>query len=370
MKIHITLVGGQPAPIYNPIILDQPNMVYYIYSEQTEKDYKFINQLAMFPSKSKKLEVDNVEKISAAFEEIHNTYKEDEITINISGGPKSWTYSAIKVFGTNPRVTFIYMTQNNEILDLNNNSKTKFEVNIDNRLKLYGNSIGNNYIKISDYTEEDRNAVNSIKKLRQFNPKTFNKLTFEFSAKKSHATTTITDTSTLYTSELAWDNTDKTCTLCIGKFNTQDFQNKQLKSPNIYNLITNTGWFEYEIANLLSKWKETREIRINCRFKAENNSDKNEIDIILASDVRLIFVECKIQIHTITDIDKFASAVKNFGGTSCIGIFITDEALKEAAKEKLKDNKLNYFSLKEHTPEKIESDLFNLLDKISKEIKA
>lgn len=35
MKIHITLVGGQPAPVYNGIIATQPDKVVFIYSKDS-----------------------------------------------------------------------------------------------------------------------------------------------------------------------------------------------------------------------------------------------------------------------------------------------------------------------------------------------
>ena len=48
-----------------------------------------------------------------------------------------------------------------------------------------------------------------------------------------------------------------------------------------------------------------------------------------------------------TDIDKFASVIRNFGGLGAKGIFITEAKLNENALEKCKDNKLLSFSLNE-----------------------
>ena len=35
MKVHITLVGGQPAPVYHGIVATQPDKVVFIYSESS-----------------------------------------------------------------------------------------------------------------------------------------------------------------------------------------------------------------------------------------------------------------------------------------------------------------------------------------------
>ena len=37
MKVHITLVGGQPAPVYHGIKALEPEMVIYIYSDSSVK---------------------------------------------------------------------------------------------------------------------------------------------------------------------------------------------------------------------------------------------------------------------------------------------------------------------------------------------
>ena len=34
-KIHITLVGGQPAPVYHGIVAIQPDKIVFIYSQES-----------------------------------------------------------------------------------------------------------------------------------------------------------------------------------------------------------------------------------------------------------------------------------------------------------------------------------------------
>ena len=37
MKVHITLVGGQPAPVYNGIVATQPDKIVYVYSDESRE---------------------------------------------------------------------------------------------------------------------------------------------------------------------------------------------------------------------------------------------------------------------------------------------------------------------------------------------
>ena len=75
----------------------------------------------------------------------------------------------------------------------------------------------------------------------------------------------------------------------------------------------------------------------------------------------MVFVECKTLINNITDIDKFRSVIKNFGGMGCKGLFVQREPLSPKVKTKCADNQIIAFSLKDNDndPKK----LFAILDK-------
>ena len=86
--------------------------------------------------------------------------------------------------------------------------------------------------------------------------------------------------------------------------------------PHAIELAFNSGWFEYKASNMLNHWKRTKNICMNCRFPFKTNVDKNEVDIIVNAGNKLLFVECKTQINKTTDIDKFNSVAKAYGGTA------------------------------------------------------
>lgn len=67
---------------------------------------------------------------------------------------------------------------------------------------------------------------------------------------------------------------------------------------------------------MLSVWKSGQDIRVGVRFDfASSMRLKNEIDIIMNTGNKLLFVECKTRIMHLTDLDKFNNVVKTYGGT-------------------------------------------------------
>jgi len=86
---------------------------------------------------------------------------------------------------------------------------------------------------------------------------------------------------------------------------------------------------------------------MNVKFPYVEGNPKNEIDIIVNTGNRLMFVECKTQIHTLTDLDKFSKAVRNYGGTGCHALFVTYGPMTSEAAEKCRDNGIIPFSFKD-----------------------
>ena len=83
---------------------------------------------------------------------------------------------------------------------------------------------------------------------------------------------------------------------------------------------------------------------MNCRFSFKQNLDKNETDIIVNTGTKLLFVECKTQIKKTTDIDKFRSVVKTYGGMGSKGLFVTEAKMDDVARAKCMENAILSFS--------------------------
>ena len=101
-------------------------------------------------------------------------------------------------------------------------------------------------------------------------------------------------------------------------------------------------------------------MRLNCVFPLKGDFLKNEVDIIINTDVKPVFVECKTSVHNATDIDKFATVVSNYGGAACKAVFITDQPMKDLPATKCKESEIAAFALQNTTTE----DLYRSLDTI------
>jgi hypothetical protein len=361
-KIYISLVGGQTAPVYYGIIDSLPDQVILIHSEQSEGEALRIKNEIKIAVELCKLNPVNLQKIFPAVEKLAARFRESEfITINISSGLKPWSLAFFSVFGQMKNVVIEYIDQNNKVWNFTDRKNHSVNFDMDAQFRLYGNPL-KNYECFSDYTDADRSVTEKIKEMRKFNPKDFNDLTMQMAKKPKETSQTL-----LSGSHLTWFTKEKEFEFVLKKKET--IKQVVLKSPHARKLLFNAGWFEYEIALILSRWEHAKEIRLNCIFPAKNKSAKNEIDIIVDTGAKLLFVECKTQIKNITDIDKFHSAVKNYGGLGSKALFITDALMDETAKEKCQDSNILTFSLQNKmlgaAPEKmlfmlLNSELFNI----------
>lgn len=362
-NIHITLVGGQTAPVYMGIVSANPDRVILVCSEQTIDEADRIEaQIEVFCEKLVFHPVDLI-KIETAINKIKSLLKQDDqVSINVGGGTKPWSILFYEHFKDRKNVSIVYMDQNNFVWNLATKTYHEVEFDMDVHFKLYGNPL-TRYRLFTDFSSSDREVVAKIREIRKLNFVDFNFLTdslYRFPHEKKAITRS--------GSELVWSSTDKSFRFSMLCRNKQ-IHEAVLKSPLVRELVLNTGWFEFEVAYLLESWSKARQQRLNCIFPAKAGSPKNEIDIIINAGSKLLFVECKTQLSKETDIDKFASAVRVYGGLGSKALFVTDAPMSDKAIEKCADHGIMTFSLQNNllglSPEvllykMLDSELFNL----------
>lgn len=355
-RIHITLVGGQPIPVYLGIKSSKPDRVIYICSRQSKDEaIRIAREFDSTPD----FEIFNPVDLAGIRSRVLGLLQELEghrISINISSGTKPWAYYFSQIFSSRENTEIFYVDQNNFVKNLKDFSQQNTDIGMDVRFRLHNNTL-KRYKRLQDYDEADFKAIERIKELREFNFNEFNNLANEFSKYPNE-----TSFESKNGSKLIWNSDERHITIRMNNKKGAVIH-EVFDSPNARNLFLNTGWFELEVARLLSRWDKVKEVRINCVFPTQKNSPKNEIDIIIDTGSKLLFVECKTQIRKETDIDKFASAVKVYGGMGSKALFVTDEEIKENATEKCRDNKVLTFSLKPcGGSQNCEKQLFQLLD--------
>jgi hypothetical protein len=363
-KIHITLVGGQTYPVYLGISETKPDMVLLICSEKTEKEANHIAK-EILPINSEKVFLDPVDtqKIFNSAQKLANSLDENSYyTVNITGGTKPWSISFYDALHTKKNVELIYIDQNNIIWNLSQNEhhESTVPLDMDVLFRLNNTSIKHQSL-LKDYNEKDENVKEEIKKMRAFNFDQFNKLTTILSRKDEKQLEEDTGHFYYEGGQVTWDRTQPSVTLNMTKDGIE--KQKVFKSPHVMEIVFKAGWFEYEIAQILSHWKYAKEIRMNVVFPYANNLPKNEIDVIVNTGKRLLYVECKTQIKDITAIDKFRTVVKNTGGLSSKALFITQSMMKNTAIEKSEDNDIVTFSISDCKLD-TEKMLFLKLDQI------
>jgi len=375
MNIHITLVGGQTLPVYLGIRHAKPDKVIFICSQDTEKDASLLQNEMLCQSEVILLDpVDYTSIVNCALK-LRQQYssEQDEVTVNITGGTKLWVIAFYGIFVRFS--TVLYVDQNGYLLDLCTGKKQLMDVRLDYDLVFkLNNNVAKSYRLITEYTDEDKRALDKIKKLRLCNYKVFNSLSVFL--KREWAEDLIKEDEGGWElpnrSSVAWNK--QTNEIAIDIFDSRGcFVQEHLSSSHVFSLFFHSGWFEYEVAEMLSKWKYAKEVLLNVVFPYKNGDSKNEIDVIVNTGFKLLFVECKTQIFDQTDIDKFNNAVKNYGGMGCKALFITESEMRVQAKEKCADSHILTFSIREQirlgkfTEEicdalyaELESDLFNI----------
>lgn len=355
-KVHITLLGREVAPVYNAIMATSPDYIVYIHSESSDsiKALEALKREITTDSESHLLSPTDPFEIKSKAEFLAQNFKEDDVVVNITSGLKSWAYWFGVLFEKRQNASIVYIDQNNVLWDYG--TMTKIEnVQFDMRalFRLYGNSIDGNCVSLKSYTKEDENAIKIIEDLRKFNFQEFNSLvtTLPDSNRKTLQNGNNGFFQTIRGSSVKWEKPAQAgdngkAVVCIKKNNGSSL-NKEIISPHIIDLLFNSGWFEYKVARIISKWTKAKEIFLNCHFPFRPGVDKNEVDIIVNTGTKVIFVECKTQIYNTIDIDKFRNVIKTYGGMGSKGLFITDAVMKDNAVQKCEENSILHFSLQQ-----------------------
>ena len=346
-KVHITLVGGQPVPVYIGIKDDgQANTVILVCSAQSKTEAERIEE--QFPKKKilvkecPPVELEGIENLAI---ELFKEYADYEKTINLTSGTKLWSLTFFRVFSQDRNSHFIYIDQNNQITDILTKVSHVGTINTLKRFELYGTPL-TSFRMLEEYDEEDLLIAKEIEKLRKRNRYEFFRLTGSLNAHEMNERGILT---TERGSKLEYSQDEKWARLQL--YTNNGFFSKEFHCQHLFDILFNSGWFEIKTAIELSKNERINNIWLNCEFADSEGNSKNEIDIIAELDNRLLFVECKTMIHDSTDIDKFRSALRNFSGTSSTGIFVTNDkpnatstSRYEHAMEKCKDNGILTFN--------------------------
>ena len=357
LKVHIALVGGQPYPIFLGIKEFRPDKVIMVCSDQRDAD-RIAGVAEIDASRREVVVVDPVNQKSV-YEVIQDRIvsqmsPDNEYSVNITGGTKIWAIVLYDLLHGRNNVKLFYIDQNNNLYDLAaiNQTPSNLDFEMDDVFKLNGAKV-QHYTSFSDYKDQDFSAIAAIEDIYKKNHIVLHKMTHPDRCKNREMVPHHYHPGPFDGCSLKFDDSETgdghaELSFLVKNHDRHDYS---LDAPHLRDLLFFTGWFELKVAKMLSRWKSSHDIRLGVSFaytSAPNKPiTKNEIDIIMNTGNRLLFVECKTQINNLTDIDKFNNAVKIFGGKGCLSLFVTLYSMQTNAIEKCKDSEVMYFSIED-----------------------
>ncbi len=348
-KIHITLVGGQPIPVYLGITEDKEcEKVFLIHSSSSLKEAQTIQRYCGKRCSFIEYVPTDIEAIRNATDEIRKETDGDEVTLNVTSGTKPWSLIFYQSFSNHPSVRIVYIDQLNRWYNLKSGETKQLNIDIFKRFELYGNPL-KKYRTIDSYTESDFKSIRNIEIARSKHVGAFTDLT---NREKEEYDTDEGEITSKNGSIMRWNWSEGW--VDFEMINYGGFLSKpiHIELDHAKDIVLNTAWFELKTALELRKNPNVKDIYISCEFLLKDEKAKNEIDVIADFGTRLIFVECKTMINEITAIDKFRSAMRNFSGTSSTGVFVSNDRVTKgtryeryiATMEKCKDNDIITFN--------------------------
>ena len=355
-KVHITLVGGQPYPVYLGIVETKPDSVVLLCSDDTKGNAEHIAEVAGIPTERREVlildPVDNGKVYGVISGWIAGNMSPDtEYTVNVTGGTKIWAIVLYSLLSGRDNVRMFYIDQSNRLYDLSDISRkpSAFSTDMDVVFRLNGAN-AESYRSIDEFNENDWKATALIEDIYLKNHKSFQALTNPSAYRNRDQIPMPYRPAPSNGSTLEFDEHDgegHADMSVLGK-NGKRYP-YQTHSPHLRELLFFAGWFELKVAGMLSEWRPGCDTRLGVSFSYRSSGSrpmtKNEIDIIMNLGSRLLFVECKTQISNTTDIDKFKTAVDNFGGTGCLKLFVSYYTMHPNTREKCRDCNIMCFSI-------------------------
>lgn len=339
MNIHISLVGGQILPVFIGIREFKSSKVYLILSEESEY------QMARIKNTNPKLQIVGIvcdpfdfTSIKAKLEMIISENQHSEIiSLNLTGGTKIMLLAAQSVVD-GKKVKGYYLNQDYTFLEIP--SYNKFMASTSLKIQDFFNLNGHHQYSFkidADYTREDYLMATEIGNYSLDNNRAFRQITKLIRDKyKILPNTGSENISSIL--RIEWDNN----TIKIFLRNKLKYT---FRSQHIYELFFKGLWWELIVFSEVSKWEKAKEILLGfeIQYRSDNTISKNEIDILVNTGNRLIFIECKSGYVKQEDINKMRIVKQTYGGAISKSILVCRYRPAATIVEKCKELEIEVF---------------------------
>lgn len=361
-EVHITLLGKENLPLYYPIIEFNSEEVYVLGSRQNlavaHNLKKVLEEKGLLCKVYCDIDAFDIKSIISKCEEIHSKIGNDcNVTYNITGGTKIMAIGAY-IVAKQHKARIIY-TDSVSCIDLDTYSSVPLNGKVDNKtiFRLQGQ-----YLKSYDTTAPDNETLdvaNKINKFIQGNRKLFNLLRRQY-VNKTLPMISVTE-------KYEYEYKPASMSVCIkdniGTTLLDFCHHDALK------LLFEGRWRESLVADAIFRWSDNRyEIWRNVTFNPRDmearlkDFDKNEIDILVNTGNKLLFVECKSGDVTQDNINKMSVIRQNYGSDKSKSVLVS-QFLRSDLREKIEETK-SYAIIGRHALENIPHKFDSILQSI------
>jgi hypothetical protein len=335
MNHQISIVGSQLLPIYIGLKEFNPDKVNFIVSNES------IGNIAILKPLLKELKYNVYNCDAFDFFSIKSTCEKiidkidlnDKITFNLTGGTKIMVLACQAIIFERGLNGF-YINQDDTLLEIPSYTRKSINTELSTKefLDLSAHKILS-FNELTSFTLEDF-KISSIIELFANKDKKYTFITNAFRKKYNNY-----NKMPISGKELLLNNIEVTWSPNNILVKNHGINLLSLRSAHCNQLFFNSAWWELIIAKEISNWIKLKELYINCilPFKTDISSAKNEIDILINTGKKLIFVECKSGDVRQDDINKMKIIKQTYGGliskSLLVSRFLPSTTIVEKCKE-------------------------------------
>ena len=175
-KIHISLVGGQPIPVFLGIGCDDFDEIVLIHSGDSVDETVAIEKICKKKCTLIQCSPNDIVEIRQTAENLFASARDNHVVLNITSGTKLWSVIFSQTFLNHASADIVFIDQLNNLYNLKSGETKQLSIDIFTRFQLYGTPLLH-YTRIEEYTQEDGWAIQNIEKARYTNIYDFNELT-------------------------------------------------------------------------------------------------------------------------------------------------------------------------------------------------
>lgn len=346
MNHQIVLIGKDITSVYQAIKEFGPDCVHLLYTNET--DDVLGPMYPLLPQSIRRytylVEPYDAQGVMDVCHGIHRAFQ-GEFSYNLSEGTKLMAFAAHRV-AMEEKAKAYYLTQQGEAIILSGFEKIPLRTSLSNEeiIQLSGNMVSG-YHDCKDLKEDDIRMACQIKRFIEKYRQEHTRIQHYFSLYCGRHLDRLPSAYS-FPDKLAFKQKDGR--LLISR-NGQAVL--RLTYPGGCHLYFEGRWWETLVAERVRYWSESKagspEVWQSVLFqpeKGDSRKTKNEVDVLLNDEQKLIFIECKSGQVTQDDVYKIDAVRETYGGDISRAVLASYYPVNDELLEKCEDLRINVFA--------------------------